>query len=85
MSVWFKHKLPFFIIILVKGVANKEVKKQTVKIGQTTFYVESIFGNEPLQNIIERLIKREIEAQRDYLYSDANEVIKNNKERRQNL
>ena len=69
----------------MKGDVSGEVKKQTVKIGQTTFYVESIFGNDSLQDIIERLIKREIEAQRDYLYSDANEVIKNNKERRQDL
>lgn len=63
----------FFIISLVKGDVNKEVKKQTVKIGQTTFYVESIFGNESLQDIIERLIKREIEAQRDYLYNEVKE------------
>ncbi len=65
--------LPFFIISLVKGDVNKEVKKRTVKIGQTTFYVESIFGNESLQDIIERLIKREIEAQRDYLYNEVKE------------
>ncbi len=57
----------------MKGDVNKEVKKRTVKIGQTTFYVESIFGNESLQDIIERLIKREIEAQRDYLYNEVKE------------
>ena len=57
----------------MKGDVNKEVKKRTVKIGQTTFYVESIFGNEPLEDIIKRLIKREIEAQRDYLYNEVKE------------
>ncbi len=64
----------------MKGDVNKEVKKQTVKIGQTTFYVESIFGNEPLEDIIKRLIKREIEAQRDDFCS-TNIVIENDKER----
>ena len=46
------------------GIIGKTVQSNTIKIGNTTFYVTSVFsGTVDLQHLIKRLIQKEIEQE----------------------